>query len=566
MTSAYACCLLPTAYCLLPTAYCPPILFPSSVGGYTSVRAWNSSEEGGAGREVQPVEISAPGNSFALVPRRREITIALLTLAYLVTRVGGLSRELVSEEGLFMMPGRLLFQGHGFDLYHKPALTSLLLGAFSFVGHDPIAGGRLVPFLTGLFICLLPFVLTDSAVPSILVLLSPFFLGAAAHMQTDSTVGLLGYGLVSAAIFLWYRTGGARGGAALVAGLVVLWLGKLEIAVIASTVLVLIILLLHPPGRARLARLSVIATVVGVISFVLMTWTLGWTAGLGFSQSVGGVVGTVTRISGDLMPQGAATGVGRRLLLFNFLRAFQVDALFALVVFPVILVLLLLPDRRLLPGGLTGSLLLAGLLPVAVYFAGGYVGDGFPRYFLIVFPPLLILHGYAMRLLSAIQYRGLAVGIVILACVLLLPDMAALWGSPFSVNVDKGRGGYRPAAGLVAFFTQPGDLILAPEAATYYIPNRRWLIQEEFLPYPGKHAAARARADELRAAIVPRLPAGPSRYGSPLGELVRAIDRKGSKSFYYGSLEVVVVCPKDCRPGGGVPSGGTPETPREVIH
>ena len=141
----------------------------------------------------------------AAVSGKREAALVLVTLAYLLTRASGLSRELVSEEGMFMMPGRLFFQGQGFAVYHKPALTSLLLGAFSFIGQDPVVGGRIVPFLVGLFVCLLPLFLTGSVVPSILVLLSPFFLGASAQMQTDPTVGLLGYGLVSAAIFLWYR-------------------------------------------------------------------------------------------------------------------------------------------------------------------------------------------------------------------------------------------------------------------------------------------------------------------------------------------------------------------------
>ncbi|HVT04173.1 MAG TPA: hypothetical protein VHL58_12465 [Thermoanaerobaculia bacterium] len=473
-----------------------------------------------------------------------------MTLAYFLTRVSGLSRELVSEEGKYLMPGRIFFLGQGFDLYHKPPLTSLLLGAFSFIGHDPVVGGRLVPFLVGLFVCLLPLLLTDSVVPSILVLLSPFFLGASAHMQTDPTVGLLGYGLASAGIFLWYQSEGARGGAALVAGLFVLWLGKLEIAVIASTVLFLVTLALSPPQRPRLIRLSIITTALGIVSFVLITWILGMTVGLGFPQSVGMVVRTVTRISGGLVHEGmadAGSNIARRLMLLSLLGAFQVNALFILALVPILVSILLLGDERRSFLPLFGALFVAAFLPIFVYFAGCYLGDGFPRYFLIVFPPLLILLGFSLQHLSPQRRRYLGAGTVILAMAFLLPDVMAVWKSPWSVNVGRGTGGYRQATDLVSFLTRPGDLILAPEMAMYSIPDRRWLVHEEFLPYPEKHQAALARAADLRAAIVPRLPGGPKRYQSLLGQLVKAIDEKGSKSFYYGPLEIVVVCPANCR-------------------
>ena len=485
------------------------------------------------------------------VSARRSVMVAFVTIAYCLTRISGLSRELVSEEGMFMMPGRVFFQGQGFNVFHKPPLTSLLLGAFSFVGQDPIVGGRLVPFLIGLFICLLPLYLTSSVAPSILVLVSPFFLAASAHMQTDPTVGLLGYGLVSAAVYLWYRSDGHDGTSYLYCGLIVLWLGKLEVAVIASTAIVMIIVLFRPPERTRLVKAFAVASLVAILSFVFVTWLLGLTMNLGFRGSVGQVVGTVTRISGDLAVReagGVESNIVRRLVLYRFLQAFHVEQLLGILLLPLLATFLILRERPRDALKLAGAMLTLGLLPVVVYFAGSYLGDGFPRYFLITFPPLLILLGFALQLLTAGSHRAVALLTVLGAAALMLPAAFELWKSPWNITVGRGFGGYRASAQLVGFMTRPGDLILTSEVASYYIPNRRWLVEESFLPYPAKHAAALRHAGEISAAIVRRLPAGPARYQSLIGQLVLPMEKEGARHFLYGPLEIIIKCRDACAP------------------
>jgi hypothetical protein len=487
-------------------------------------------------------------------PVANRITRPLIALAiiYLLTHVSGLSRELVTEEGMFMMPGRVFFETGRFTLFHKPPLTTLLLGALSFAGgYDPFVGGRLVPFLVGFFVCALPLVLTRSWVISAVALAAPFLFAASSHMQTDPTVGLLGYGLVAAGVFVWFRSEGAGGGAALVSGLVILWLGKLEIAIIASAALCLT-LFMDAPARRRLSKTLVLGTVAGVVSFVLLTWILGATSGTPFSESVGEVVHTVTRISGDLASDAASASdlPGRkRAMLWYALRAFKADVLFG------ILLLVLAAGELGRAQGTRRNLLARWALlplvvvPIAVYFLGAYAGDGFPRYFLIVFPPLLLMAGDRLETMPA-PFRRPAVALVLgLSCLMLLPETYSLWRSPGSVNVRRGIEGYRRAALFVEAWTRPGDLILAPEAAVYYVPGREWMVEESFAPYPWLYARVLSEAPSLRAAIVPRLPPPPNRYSTILGRLVQSLDERGGRRYAFGSFEVIVLDPApDGRP------------------
>ena len=490
---------------------------------------------------------SGPGSRLHRWINFKPARIAVVTIAYVLTRAGNLSRELVPEEGLFMMPGRELFLGHGFDLFSKPPLTSLLLGAFSFAGQDMISGARLVPFLVGLFLSILPLLLTGSVLPSALVLLSPFFFAASAHMQTDPTVGLLGYGLFSAALFRWYTSEGKSGVGLLWCALLILWLGKIEIAAIATVVAAIVAISLRPPQPRKFFLAVMRASAAGVLLFIVLTWLLGLSAGVDFSGSVGEVVRTITRISGSLVQVGIVehdSDIDRRQILYGFLSEYGAPSLFALALIPSLLSLSRESSMESPTLRRSLALLVAGIVPVVIYFAGGYVGDGFPRYFLIVFPPLLILLGDRMGL--APRPDWIAWVVVVAGVFLMGPDIYRLWRSPASITVARGTIGYRGAAELITALTRRGDSILGPEPSTYYSRSRNWVMLDHLLPYPDKHAAAMVRAETLTGAIVPRLPPPPHRYDSFTGRMVEVIERKGSCRYFYGSFEIIVARSRVC--------------------
>lgn len=489
--------------------------------------------------------------------RREELTSAdirilgWLALAFLLTRAGNLGRELVPEEGIFLAPGIALLHTGEFDLFHKPPLTSLLLGLGSTLGHDPIAGARLVPFLVGMFVCLYPFLLTRSVVPSIIVLLSPFLFAASAHMQTDPTVGLLGYTLVSGGILHWARDSERAMKRTLVAGLVVLWLGKLEIAVIATAVLIAIRFLL-PRRRLRLLRVSLIATAAGIVLFFLVTALLGFSADRSVSHSVGEVVHTVARISSELAAGSSAlTGDAPRLKIFHLLGEVLMPELLILTVTPIFYFGWRLPRGSELRIALA-ALLLAAVLPMAVYLFGGYPGDGFPRYFLIVIPPLLLALGICVHAVDPPSRRSWNAVLILSSMLLLAPETYLLWKYPGSVTVHRNVYGYRDAALFAGSLTRPGDLILAPEAATHYVTQRRWIVVEEIEPYPSRHDNARSQSNQIAAAIVPRR-SPQNRQSGIVGELVTGIESRGARIFRFGTVDVIVERAALDRSGGNRP-------------
>jgi hypothetical protein len=488
-------------------------------------------------------------------PRRFGLSLALLCLLYFLSRAGNLQRELVSEESVFLMPGRSLFEGSGFrwqwgevapdaNPFHKPPLTSLLLGAFSLLTPDGVAGAKLLPFLIGFFVCLFPFLVTRSVVPSLLILASPFFYGAASHMQTDPTVGLLGYTLVCWGILTAGNGARAPTYALLVSGMAVLWLGKLEIAVMASLLLILCMLLPPPNRRALLLKASVVATLLGILLLVGISWSLGRTTNRSLRNSLGRTYETVVGVTTATLEQHAAqegAGARSRSSLLQFAARFEVTHLFFLCLAPSLAVLLFY--RRLwslrqpyLP------LLAAALIPVAVYFYVAYSGDGYPRYFLIVFPPLCALLGLCLRELAPPWRRAVSAVIVLAGFAVMAPDTLAMMDSPGSPTVDRGVFGARAAAQALAALTKPGDLVMGPECATYYLPDRRWLVEESFAPYPGLHWRALRLAPELRAAIVRRDPA--TALPDVVAQMISSLEQRGAFVFRSGSFQVIVEKPR----------------------
>jgi hypothetical protein len=494
-----------------------------------------------------------PTNGGASVLIMRSLSIKLLIIAaiYVATRCFCLARDLVSEEAIFLMPGRFLFEGAGYyfnwgliyphaDPFHKPPLTSLLLGAGSLLTPDGIVGGRLVPFLVGFFVCVLPLLVTRSIVPSMLLLASPFFYGASGHMQTDSTVGLLGSALICWALGRVEDNFDRCSKRLLIAGLVVLWVGKLELAVIASVGLAVYVAFQSSKIRRGVLPSLVVGTLTGIGLFVVGSWLLGLASGFPFAQSVGYVVNTVHRITTGTITQHAADAAARQsdqLWLWKAAKAFLVPQLFVLFLAPAAVILA--ANRRLLARNRPHIYLaLLGILPAVLYMSVGHPSDSFPRYFLTAFPPLSLLLGFCLVECPKRWRIIISTALLALAAVLLVPATWANMQSPDSVTVGYGESGARRAAELVSSLTHPGDLVLGPDNSLYYIPDRRWLVLTSFEPYPASHGQALSLAPQLRAAILPRI--GRSPILIKIGGL---LTERGAKSFTIGSFEILAFPP-----------------------
>jgi len=481
---------------------------------------------------------------------RLTFLVCFVSALYFLTRAGNLGRDLASEEAVFLMPGRFLLEGRGYyfdwgvfdphsNAFHKPPLTSLLLGLFSFIGHDSVAGARLLPFLVGLGACLMPLVTAESSVPSLLVLMSPFFYGAASHMQTDPTVGLLGYGLACWGIARIPRSNAYAQGL-LIVGIVFLWLGKVESAVIMSTVIFVGIIWQPSGNRMSLFKAAALSTAVGVSLLVFVSWILGRTASLPFNESVANVFQTVTRVTTSTLAAHASNanaGIHERALLLRYALDFKVPHLFVLCLVPALVVMARYRHlwSRQRPHAV---LLVAAIMPVAAYMAVSYSGDGFPRYFLIAFPPLLMLLGLCLQELSQ-TWRILASILLLgVGAAMMMPQTLQAIHAPGSPTVFRGEEGTRQSALLIASLTKPGDLVVGPDNAAYYVRDRRWMVDDSFLPYPALHARALAMAPELRAVMFKA-----DQNQGVMGQLIEAIERSGATLYKVGSYEVVVARP-----------------------
>jgi hypothetical protein len=453
--------------------------------------------------------------------------VVVLSLLYVVTHGGNLGRELTCEEGYFTVPGRGLFENGVYEGYfgenlrggssshnpfHKPPGVSLVLGAFSFLSADGVTGARLAPFLVGWLAMLLPLLLTRSLAPSLVLLVAPFLYAGSSHMQTDPVIGLVGYGCC-----LVYWHGVWRGQSRLgwlVTGCIVLWTGKLEIAAIAAAAsAIATLLLLRADDLAgsfrRVWRDLVVANLVGAGSFVLLTWSLGRTAGYGFGDSVGYVIGTILRIGKTLDVNAASS----RPALFRGVANFQGWQLCIVLATPVLvgwLVSFACRRRRL--GTAARGLLLTfaafGVLPFLVYGVGGYAGDGYPRYFIIAYLALAVATGVALVELERSCGRlvhGLANAALLgTAAVLFVPSTVAMMREPGTVTVMRGTTGWRHAALLADALAQPGSWIVGPERCHWYGRARPWLILDSFDPYPAMRELTFAFADKVGAVILPR--------------------------------------------------------------
>lgn len=489
-----------------------------------------------------------------------------ISLCYLLTRVGHLSRELVSEESVFLMPGRFFFEGRGFFFnwgefdpqalaFHKPPLLSLLVGAMSFIGHDAVAGAKLVPFIVGFFVCLLPIYVTRSPVPSILVLASPFFYGAASHIQTDPTVGLLGYCLVCwGMVKLWAdsssRGKGAKGHWLIGCGIIILWCGKLEIAVLASLAIIVFWLLLPKTKALSSVTYFAIFSIISIGLFVTVTWILGLTVNRSFQESVGGVIGTIVRIvTGKIQTNIVSEGFDStsRHVLLSYANNFKVTHLAALCLIPSIFILIW--KGKMLKRGPYLFLMAAAAIPAVVYFTVSYTGDGYPRYFLIIFPPLFLLLGLCLQEVSRPLRTILSFAISLVGVAVMLPQTLIAINSPGSPTAFKGNYGYREAATVARALTMSGDLVMGPEAAMFYLQDRRYFVLESFAPYPERHYRALSAASEVKAAIVA---SKLTEFGNEdiVGKIVETMKSNGASVFRVGSFDVIVRTGRSLRESG----------------
>ena len=441
-------------------------------------------------------------------------TLVLLSLAYLITRYGCLGRELGYEEGFFLAPGVSLFHsGHyrtywgelypDFTPFQKPPLTLLLLGLFSLLSFDPVAGARLVPFLVGWAVCVAPFILTGSWVPSVLVLASPFLYGASSHMQTDPVGVVLGYTILCVGVMK--KTQGGEGGDwALASGLVILWLTKFESALIATACLAALIPLISRAERVKWVRVAAGASAAGILLLCGVSALLATTTGRSPVAAWADIFGTTTRIVSETVGrhmQAPDGGMSSRVALFHYAVNFRFPQLLACCWLPCALGLLLVSRARR-EWRVFAAMAICFAIPLAAIFGVAYPGDGYPRYFLIVVPPSLFALGAILADLSARARLGATAAILAFALVSMAPDTLRAMQSAGSPNAFRGEHGTRLAAEIALGSTKPGDLILAPALEIPYLAGRRVLNIQSFEPYPAMHQAALGYAPQVRAAIV----------------------------------------------------------------
>ncbi|MBT3294320.1 MAG: hypothetical protein HN919_16090 [Verrucomicrobia bacterium] len=487
-------------------------------------------------------------------PRLATVLLCMLVAAlYGASRAGNLDRPLVYEGYSYLQPGLSLFNtGHyaldagvldpDANTFHKPPLTFLLLGASARCHADPVRGARLVPMLVGLWVVLVPLLATGSVVPSLVILMSPFFYAAAGHIQTDPIVGLLGCSLVTWGMLrLWERREVLRLDTAaqwlIAVGLSTLWLGKLETAVLASAGVGLLSLAL-PRGMRRQSIVRLLqVSLCGMLLFILVTFLLGLTNAKLFDESVGRVVRTLYTQTDAISRSNEAAGgtVVARHSIFKMFVRYRLPLLFALALLPA---LISLPRHR---ARVPLTLLLVGAAVVLAvpYMVLGIRGEGYPRYFLTAFIPLLLLQGKSLSVMSRKVRWSISAVILVVAAVGLLPRTCALMASPGSPTAWYGTVGTRQAVNRLQEVTREGDLVMGPGAALFYLHNRQKLTLESFIHSQARTSQAVALGSQVQAAVVfPRMGIHHSRtpVGCALASLLArdpVIEKVGSWRLIY---------------------------------
>jgi hypothetical protein len=187
--------------------------------------------------------------------------------------------------------------------------------------------------------------------------------------------------------------------------------------------------------------------------------------------------------------------------------------------------------------------LIAAAVPMLVYIAVGYTGDGFPRYFLIAFPPLALLAAESISELD--QRRAALVGMVMIggAVACLAVPAWCMFNSTNSPVIRVQTHGFRESTQRLSTLTKSGDLVVIPEPCFLYLKDRRSLIIESFVPYPERAVGVFKRSDEIRGIIVHRT----ELYAAATGMMPRLVAELRSKphaEFSCGSFVVLARTPE----------------------
>jgi hypothetical protein len=432
-----------------------------------------------------------------------------------MTRGPQLGRELSYEESIFLTPGLKLFAGKAFSwdwgvlvpdasAFHKPPLLSLLLGLSAKLGPDPVAAARFIPFLSGLIALLAVAWTTRNLLACGILLAAPLTFAASVHLQTDGTVGIAGYSLVCVGVIGMLERR-AFGWPIISIGLVILWLGKLEIAVVATIITAICIAAGNGEGRlGHIARL-VGVTLVGVLLLATVCYALNSTTKSTFSSAWAELTGTVTRITkSSIQAQAAAPiglGPGRHALVTGISKYGGWHTVAALLA-PTALLLVIARTRLREQWRPLTLLFLAGAIPFLIYLGVGFPGDGFPRYFVWPLVPWAMLLGYAWRLSERTAAKAAAAA---LSMALLVPaagictDLAT---SPAHPAAPRRESGYKDAALLLRGLLRSGAPVVAPEPAAFYLTGYPVYVQESFEPYPNRHETVRGIIPNIAGAIV----------------------------------------------------------------
>ncbi len=416
--------------------------------------------------------------------------LCLLIVIYVVSRWSHFSREYVFEEPYNFMAGRRFWESGVFSMnmgeinslvspFHKPPLTMLVGGLFSFIGSDGLWGIRLLSFLCGLVAVLLPYFYTKNIVASLMMLLSPFLFAGSSHFQIDPTMGLLGYSMVSVALYLWcVQRQDGHFYVHFYFGFLILWLSKIEILVFALILWSLVLLIWKKENAKGLWLSFVKAQSIGFLSLAVLCVFLGKTSGLDAHQSFLNIFVQIQTVVMDTLVSDQVYNPElshrRRQLMLDSMKYYN---LFAEVVFffvaPVLASLAIFRGKVDVRSLL---LLLAGALPFAAYFVMAWNGDGFPRYFLISFVPWAFYIGHMLNSMQDKLRSRIAAVLLVMACLFSAPRTFELMFQKSSVTVLQGYSGLRDAATFLKQKITPKHIVAIPEWGIPYFSGLRYAV------------------------------------------------------------------------------------------
>ncbi len=413
--------------------------------------------------------------------RHRKFKIILLfssLLIFLYSRITVLNAELSTEEWLFLSPGINLISQNFFlydwgilapdgNPFHKPPLTSIVYGFFSYFFNDQIYSAKFFSFLINFIGLILLYKITKNILIILFYIFSYFFLASSIIIQTDILV-FFGFIILSIAQ-LYYKKKSINYILLLFIGFLILWMTKIESALIILFCYSLYYVLIKEiKNFFYLYLINIICIFLTLILIFLLT---NYTNN-SFMDNLFSIFYPIERILGHQTESLVFNFKGYLYsLVLIFIKLYQYGFILETVTIFGIVFYILTRQKYLFNKDIIFFLILF-ILPFTIYFFVGYAGMQFPRYFIFSFYSLIILFSLITNKIS--KFKNIRIINLLILFLIIFNFKNSYFLLKNKGNLYPGEIGKKEIGVYLEEKGIKGDLVTY-EYFSGYIKNKRYL-------------------------------------------------------------------------------------------